>query len=109
MLYGKLTYSGGYYYFGGVTTHSLVAGNDTYNLSYNANDNIGEINFKVAFHSNANGIGIREAHKLLHEHIDQHIKEIAERHRRSVCIAFPESIVPPGFDLPVPPYVQRPF
>ena len=109
MLYSKITYSNGYYYFGGVTPHPLVAGNDLYQLSYNADDNTGEINFKVAFHSNATGIGIREAHKLLHDHIGQHIKTIAEKHRRSVCIAFPESIVPPGFDLPVPPYIQRPF
>ena len=109
MLYSKITYSNGYYYFGGVTIHALFAGNDLYQLNYNADENIGEINFKVAFHSNAKGIGIREAHRLLHEHIDQHINKIAEQHRRSVCIAFPESIVPAGFDLPVPPYMQKPF
>lgn len=96
MLYGKITYSGGYYYFGGVSQNANFAGNDNYQLCFDANTNTGEIKFKVQLPNN-DGISVGYAHNLLHNAIGAHIRDLQETHRKNCCIAFPSAILPPDF------------
>ena len=97
MLYGKITYSGGYYFFGGVSQNANFAGNEKYQLCFDANTNTGEIKFKVKLPNSDNGISVGYAHNLLHNAIGDNIRELQETHRKNCCIAFPTAILPHDF------------
>ena len=97
MLYGKITYSGGYYYFGGVSQNVNFAGNGEYQLSFDANTNMGEIKFRVQLPNRKDGIPVSYAHNLLHTAIGARIRELQEAHRKNCCIAFPSAILPADF------------
>lgn len=94
MLYGKITYSDGYYYFGGVSQNANIPGNEKYQLRFDANNNTGEIAFKVKLPNVDDGISVGYAHNLLHNAIGAHIRELQEAHRKNCCIAFPSAILP---------------
>ena len=94
MLYGKITYSGGYYYFGGVSQNVNITGSDKYQLCFDPNSNTGEIRFKVQLTNNDDGIPVSYAHNLLHNAIGARIRELQEAHRKNYCIAFPSAILP---------------
>ena len=106
MLYGKITYSGGYYYFGGVSHHANIPANKDYDVTYDGHEDLGEIKFKVHVPGFDGGITMEKAHQLLTNEIGNHIRELQRAFSNPVRVAYPETIFPSNTDFAVMPTLR---
>lgn len=95
MLYGTIFYDNGWYYAGGVSRDRLfnnVTTDKIYDITYDANEDEGRINFVVSTPPCYKGLSFEDAKNKLQKHIQEIIQELQYNLNKNHCVAFPDTI-----------------
>ena len=95
MLYGTIFYSKGWYYAGGVSRVCPFDNKTTdkiYDITYDANEDEGRINFVVGTPPCYKGLSFEDAKNKLQRHIQEIIQELQYNLNKNHCVAFPDTI-----------------